>query len=62
MTAVWVCNASRPLQNLGKEMHMEDKTPQNEKKSNDSLHPKVVGRATVVLGLAVLLFSVLFVF
>lgn len=40
---------------------MEDKTPQNEKKSNDSLHPKVVGRATVVLGLAVLLFSVLLI-
>ena len=40
---------------------MEDKKPQNEQKSNNSLHPKVVGRAAVVLGLAVLLFSVLLI-
>ena len=40
---------------------MEEKMPPNEKKSNDSLHPKVVGRATVVLGLAVLLFSILLI-
>ncbi len=40
---------------------MEDRTPQNNEKSNGSLHPKVVGRATILLGLAVLLFSVLLI-
>jgi len=40
---------------------MEDKMPQNDQKSNGNLHPKVVGRATALLGLAVLLFSVLLI-
>lgn len=38
---------------------MEEKTTQNEKKSNESLSPKAIGRASVLLGFAVLLFSVL---
>lgn len=39
---------------------MEEKDPQNTK-SNGNLHPKVVHRAAVLLGLAVLLFSALLV-
>ena len=43
---------------LGK---MEDKKPIGESKNADNLHPKTVGRAAVLLIVAVLLFSALLV-
>ena len=38
---------------------MEEKAPIGDKKSNDELHPKTVGRSAVLLGGAVLLFCAL---
>lgn len=40
---------------------MEEKNPQSDKKSNESLTPKAIGRASILLGIAVLLFSALLV-
>jgi hypothetical protein len=40
---------------------MEEKNTVNQSKSEGNLHPKTVGRAAILLGIAVLLFSALLV-